>query len=59
MYFPYSPNANLHKEKFGKGSLKARRNTLDTRGDKRTENQSVWRLKPAVQSTCKPALMEL
>jgi DNA repair photolyase len=32
-------------------AFKARRNTLDTR-EPRTENQSVWRLKPAVQSTC-------
>jgi spore photoproduct lyase len=44
-------NANLHKINLEK-AFKARRNTLDTR-EPRTENQSVWRLKPAVQSTCK------
>jgi spore photoproduct lyase len=43
-------NANLHKINLEK-AFKARRNTLDTR-EPRTENQSVWRLKPAVQSTC-------
>jgi hypothetical protein len=33
-----------------KKAFKARRNTLDTR-EPRTENQSVWRLKPANKST--------
>jgi spore photoproduct lyase len=37
-------NANLHKINLEK-AFKARRNTLDTR-EPRTENQSVWRLKP-------------
>jgi hypothetical protein len=54
MYF-LTHNANLHKINLEK-AFKARRNTLDTR-EPRTENQSVWRLKPWYNQRVKPALI--
>jgi hypothetical protein len=55
MYFPYS-QCYLHKIEFGKGLLKARRNTLDTR-EPRTEISQykaqtcnfIQRVKPALE----------